>query len=273
MHIRLVLFAVLLVLGGCAGVQEIITGSEMVSIQPLAEAPQKPSRPLVGYLSKPDGVGPFPAVVLMHGCGGLDQHAQNYMKDFASEYRRMGFVALILDSYSPRGLGNICTGTGSGGPNGVLNQDDRAWDVYAAIRFFEGLGYVDTSRVVAHGFSHGAMTALSAIDHSYPVKEKVAAAIAYYPWCRQGGSHTAPSLVLIGGSDGWTPASACQFMAQFESKTTVKVYPGVYHSFVIPLPMRTVNGYTLAYNAAAVADSWKEIRSFLKNNALIRPPQ
>jgi poly(3-hydroxybutyrate) depolymerase len=34
----------------------------------------KPAR-LAGYLAQPDGVGPFPAVVVLHGCGGISSHS------------------------------------------------------------------------------------------------------------------------------------------------------------------------------------------------------
>jgi dienelactone hydrolase len=30
----------------------------------------KPAQ-LFGYLARPDGAGPFPAVVVLHGCGGI----------------------------------------------------------------------------------------------------------------------------------------------------------------------------------------------------------
>lgn len=278
MRYQVHLFAVALSLSACASVQTTLTGQEEVSIAPVAEAPQKPKRNLVGYLGKPEGAGPFPAVVLMHGCGGLEldtrhQTGFNYLSDFAREYRRMGFVTLVLDSYGPRGLGDICAGVAAnGGPNGVLNQDDRAYDVFAAIRYFDKLGYVDTKRVVAHGFSHGGMAALSAIDQPHPVPEKVAAVVAYYPGCRPTGKHSAPSLILIGGNDGWTPASYCQFMAQSVETTKVKVYPGVYHSFAIPVPDRQLLGNKLAFNAEAAADSWMEIRAFLALHRLVAAP-
>jgi dipeptidyl aminopeptidase/acylaminoacyl peptidase len=33
--------------------------------------PEAPRTTIEGYLSKPDGSGPFPAVVYVHGCSGL----------------------------------------------------------------------------------------------------------------------------------------------------------------------------------------------------------
>src|SRR5262245_13793921 len=34
---------------------------------------------LHGELFKPDGPGPFPFVILMHGCGGMDSTARNWI--------------------------------------------------------------------------------------------------------------------------------------------------------------------------------------------------
>lgn len=44
---------------------------------------------LVGYLARPQGSGPFPAVVVLHGCGGFHQD----MLAWADRLRRWGYVA------------------------------------------------------------------------------------------------------------------------------------------------------------------------------------
>ena len=55
-----------------------------------------------GSLAVPEGNGPFPAVVLMHGCSGPDPEVrkgnQVHVRHLVSE----GFVALVLDSIGPR---------------------------------------------------------------------------------------------------------------------------------------------------------------------------
>jgi dienelactone hydrolase len=55
---------------------------------------------LTGKLTKPQGDGPFPAVVLMHGCTGIGKHQEDWAARFAS----WGYVALQVDSLGPRGL-------------------------------------------------------------------------------------------------------------------------------------------------------------------------
>ena len=51
-------------------------------------------------LRPPDGDGPFPAVVLLHGCDGMhndDPWVENH-------HLRWGYVLLEVDSFGPRGM-------------------------------------------------------------------------------------------------------------------------------------------------------------------------
>jgi dienelactone hydrolase len=101
-----------------------------------------------------------------------------------------------------------------------------------------------------------------------------AAGIALYPRCgfftQFRGS--APLLILAGELDDWTPAAECRLLANAE-KVTLKVYPGVHHSFDSPRPKRYVaerinpsspsgRGATTEGNAAAWADSIREVQAF-----------
>jgi dienelactone hydrolase len=48
-----------------------------------------------GYLAKPDGAGPFPAVVGLHGCAGMHDTTKQR----------------LADSYATRGIDHACTST------------------------------------------------------------------------------------------------------------------------------------------------------------------
>ena len=63
----------------------------------------KPAR-LAGYLAQPDGVGPFPAVVVLHGCGGISSHSIG----IADQLSFSGYVGLAVDSLGPRGMADAC---------------------------------------------------------------------------------------------------------------------------------------------------------------------
>ena len=53
--------------------------------------------PLVGFLSRPKGDGPFPAIVILHGCGGLGPRLKN---DVAGRLVSQGYVVLVVDRRS-----------------------------------------------------------------------------------------------------------------------------------------------------------------------------
>ena len=60
---------------------------------------------LTGLVYQPPVSGPFPAVVLRHGCSGIIRTEL----EWAAELRKMGYVALIVESFRPRGHKEICT--------------------------------------------------------------------------------------------------------------------------------------------------------------------
>src|ERR1700754_3802399 len=66
---------------------------------------------LHAQLFKPDGSGPFPAVIALHGCGGLngqsDQIQPRYL-DWAERLLKDGNAVLLPDSYGSRELGPQC---------------------------------------------------------------------------------------------------------------------------------------------------------------------
>src|SRR5262249_9633979 len=61
-----------------------------------------------GYLAKPDGAGPFPAVIGLHGCAGMHDTTKQRLAD---ELVAWGYVVLLVDSYATRGIEHACTST------------------------------------------------------------------------------------------------------------------------------------------------------------------
>src|SRR4051812_13609104 len=70
------------------------------------EIPQKESGRLKALLFRPDGQGPFPAVVALHNCTGLSNAAgvlgARY-RDWGERLAKSGFVVLMPDSNASRG--------------------------------------------------------------------------------------------------------------------------------------------------------------------------
>lgn len=221
-------------------------------------SPSQPER-LSGTLYRPKGDGPFPAVVLLHGCAGLGD------RDFrwASWLNAEGYVTLVVDSFALRGISNVC------GKDSELGHSERVWDAFGALAYLRSLPFVDGDRVGMIGWSHGGAAALRASAKLLqPRRGGFRAAVAFYPNCIvYPSTGTIPLLLLLGELDDWTPAAPCvdaSKRARQEGGTVWwVVYPGAYHSFDREKPARVYLGHHLQYNPGAARDAEKRIRAFL----------
>ncbi|MFM2130219.1 MAG: hypothetical protein RL477_1765, partial [Pseudomonadota bacterium] len=110
------------------GAAEVRAAPESVSFASL----HRDGAMLKGWLEKPEGTGPFPAIALFHGCSGpltakgrLAGREASWMKRFVAA----GYVVLLVDSFNPRGYRSICTMRN----RPITAEDDRPWDAYAAL--------------------------------------------------------------------------------------------------------------------------------------------
>jgi len=224
-----------------------------------------------GTLYRPDGPGPFPATVLLHSCGGLAPH----VFDWAQWLKAEGYVALVVDSFSPRGTSNVC------GKGRNPTPHEVAGDAFGALAYLRSLPFVDRDRIGVMGWSYGAMAALAAASASFtkwaqPPGGGFRVAVPFYPSCSYVAHDTAiPVLLLLGEADDWTPPGQCVEAAkrlQQEGRTMLwTVYPGAHHGFdKSELGSRTVSvlGYTLRYDPVATADAEKRIRAQYLRRAL-----
>ena len=115
----------------------------------------KETTTLTGQLYRPDAAGPAPAVVLMHGCGGV----WSLQREWARRLQSWGYVALVLDSFGPRGVEAICPELDSGQPH-QGNYVARVFDAYGAHGYLSALDVVDAERIALLGWSHGAEVGL-----------------------------------------------------------------------------------------------------------------
>jgi dienelactone hydrolase len=141
---------------------------------------------LQGILFKPPGAGPLPAVVISHGAGGT---ANGYSRGIALEMVRWGLVC-IATNYTHSGAVAIGTPGTANEPGASTANVLRA---HVAREILKSIGYVDMTRVAAHGHSMGAFVT-TALVAAYPSDFRVA-------------SHTAGG-VRTGGFDGAAPTEA-----------------------------------------------------------------
>lgn len=223
--------------------------------------PQSAGTPLIGYLSRPEGNGPFPAIVIMHGCGGLNTSTR---RDWPERLASWGYVVLAVDSFTTRNIRNTCKSY----------LPDRVFDAYGALDFLSKQGFVEADSVALMGFSAGGIATLEATKtegNEQLMGRKFKAAVAYYPVCApHAGDATVPTLILNGELDDWSPAERCrQRISRLSCKgppIELNVYPGAYHDFDAPevTVAKTVLGHREEYNAAAAAQSFGSVHAFLQ---------
>lgn len=222
---------------------------------------EKHSTKLEGFLSKPQGPGPFPTVVLMHGCGGLIGKVPASLRNHASFFNAHGFAALVLDSFGPRGKSSQCG----------LNQLGaaryyRSFDAFNTLAYLKTRGYVDPDNVFLVGQSNGGSVALivagGGAKFNFPADLRYTAVAAYYPWCGiELDDLVSPLIVFGGGEDDWVPPANCKIQQRSASGEPMEVivYDGVHHSFDLPIGAVRYRNHTLKGDATATRDSRKRM--------------
>jgi dienelactone hydrolase len=230
------------------------------------EAP-KVADTIEGYVAKPEGDGPFAAIVYLHGCDGLSKDAPKFIAQFLTG---LGYVSLAVDSFATRGIKDACTE-----PMPALMLA-RQGDALGALSYLSKLPVVDPQRIAVLGGSMGAMVALQLASTHHvetfdaPRDLKFKAAVAYYPLCGVASEELiVPTLILIGELDDWTPARDCELWmkrrADRGAPVKLVVYPGAYHAFSVPAfaDGREMHGHWLKYDAEAARKAVQEMQSFL----------
>jgi dienelactone hydrolase len=233
-----------------------------VQIPPIAlPMARMPSGPIPATFELPSGKGPFPAVIVLHGCGGRGTSQLIWARRLTG----WGYAALIPDSLTPRGVKRICEPAAQS----LVTPRDRVGDVGSAVAWLRTRPEIDPGRIAVLGLSHGGATAVMATERDY-ASFRLRAAIDYYGPCVDPAEHgDVPLLVLAGGADDWGhPAERCLAFGQaLKPGTVFKVYtyPGVYHAFDNPDMVRTVgNSHIMEYDKAAAEDSFARVHTFLE---------
>ncbi|QPF90199.1 dienelactone hydrolase family protein [Bradyrhizobium commune] len=230
------------------------------------EAP-KTADTIEGYLAKPEGDGPFAAIVSLHGCDGLSKDDR---KSIAQSVTGLGYVSLAVDSFATRGIKDACTK-----PMPALMLA-RQGDALGALSYLSKLPFVDPQRIAVLGGSMGATVALELASPHHvetfdaPRDLKFKAAVAYFPACGFASEELVVStLILIGELDDWLPARDCELWmkrrADRGAPVKLVVYPGAYHAFSVPAfaDGREMYGHWLKYDAEAARKAVEETQSFL----------
>ena len=218
-----------------------------------------PATTIEGYLSQPDGSGPFPAVVYLHGCSGLFESTRKHITGW-------GYVSLAVDSFATRGIKEACD----------QPMPDRQADALGALLYLSKLAFVDRKRIAVLGSSQGGIVALQLAStrpvglFAIPDELEFRDAVAYYPLCSTATDQlTIPTIILIGELDDWTPAKDCERLMERRAgkgaPVKLVIYRGAYHAFNVAAfrdGMRSF-GHWVKYDADAAQRSVLEVHDFL----------
>lgn len=179
----------------------------------------------------PAAAGPAPAMLLLHGCGGLFDGRGRLAScdtDYAAWLNERGVHLLVTDSLTPRGKRELCTQRLE--PRS-LTQAQRSGDVLDALRWLASQPGVDGTRIGVPGWSHGAGAVLAStnLNHAEVGSAGVrpSLAVAYFPGCRteraRGYLPVAPLLPQLGADDDWTPPGPCRALAVETAKAIAAI--------------------------------------------------
>ncbi|HLZ03284.1 MAG TPA: dienelactone hydrolase family protein [Bradyrhizobium sp.] len=238
---------------------------------------------LRAQLFKPDGDGPFPTVIALHGCGGLAGRTEPVLpryRDWAEQLLKDGKAVLLPDSFGSRGLGPQCRTK----ERKVSARRERVKDIAAARQWLMQQKWVAHNRISLIGWAHGASALLWAVRPQLWWRGRepdFRSAIAFYPDCRisagLGWSARVPTLLLIGAKDDVSSPPACRQMIDGargrSALARIVVFPGAYHDFDrANLPVHAIAGSAdaalpehghLGSDPAARADSQKLVAEWL----------
>jgi dienelactone hydrolase len=251
-------------LGAVALAGALAACGAMVSFQNAKLSEGDTARTIRGLLAKPPGEGPFPAVVLLHTCGGLQPHI---LRDWPEYLTGLGYVTFSVDSFGSRGIKSCPT---------PLARDRRelSRDAYGALEHLASLPFVDKERIGVMGFSLGGNTIDYFVGQEFmtPGSLNFKAAVSLYGDCLNLSRYnkTIPTTVVIGEFENEGRLSPCKTLAG-KSPPSIKVHvlPGIYHGFdqeQITTLRPDASGNPMLYNWEATKKAREITKAFLAEN-------
>lgn len=217
------------------------------------DSPGGTSGRMRGYLVKPEGAGPFPAVLVIHENRGLNPHIEDVARRMAVE----GFLTLAPDGLSPVGgyPGNDDAGKAL---QTSLNRDELLTDLLNSARFLKAHP-LSTGRLGATGFCFGG----GAVNYlAVQMGPDLQAAVPFYgaaPATADVPRIRASVLVHYAADDPRINAMRPDFETALQAGNAdyvMHTYPDTRHGFH--------NNSTPRYDAEAAALAWSRTVAFFR---------
>jgi dienelactone hydrolase len=178
-------------------------------------------------------------MILKHGSGGLGGAQGDNIRKWAKTLNDWGIAAFIVDSFTPRGIGE------SASDQSKLRSLADLADSFAALKVLGADPRIDPSRIGIVGWSRGGAIAMeSALESARlgvlaAADPKFAAHVVFYgmaePQYRDSATDHAPMLFFHGDADNLVPVGPTREFADWiqtqGNPVTFQTYSGVYHDF------------------------------------------
>ncbi len=229
-----------------------------------------PDGAIPGFMSRPQGAGPFPIVLVIEEIFGVHE----YIKDITRRLAKAGYLAIAPELYARQG--DLSTMTD---PQAIVRDviskapDDQMMRDLDSTVAFAAANHGDPARLGLTGFCRGGRTAWLYAAHA----PKLRAAVAWYGPVggatspiqpRTAGERApdlkAPLLGLYGGQDSGIPVAAVQAAADAArhagKPVEIVVFPDAPHGFHAD--------YRPSYRKAAAEEGWARMLAFFRQHGV-----
>jgi len=192
---------------------------------------------LAGQLKIPRaGSERLPAVVLLHGSGGVGGN----LLDWENDLNSMGIATFVLDAFTGRGI------VSTSAQQALLGRLAMTYDAYRALEILEKHPRIDARRIALMGFSRGGQAALYASAKRFQRMHGPASGLdfaAYVPFYASCGTKfiededvsPKPIRLFHGAADNYVPVAPCRdYVQRLKAKgadVALTEYPGAHHVF------------------------------------------
>jgi len=216
-------------------------------------------------LEKPEGKGPFPAVMLVPGCSGFEHRLwKGHYERTARRLKELGFVTIRVD-YLAAADSSSC--------EVIMNPSELGDDVATAAKYLREQSYVKPDAINLLAWSYGGVPTFHALrktESREPVQ--LAAVVAYGPYISlpEQLKVETPVLVLCTAQDTQSACSRVETLLTEEpakGRLRIVKYEEGYHGFDnsdLPAKVETLNGNVIGYKEATATIAWVEVAKFLR---------
>ena len=214
---------------------------------------------LKGYLSRPTGPGPHPAVLVVHENRGLLPHFPDVTRRLAVE----GYAALAVDMLSREGGTSTFADTGAARDAlRKISRDQIVGDADAGVEYLQDQDFVRRDRVGAMGFCFGGSIVWLLAVHNPEIR----AAVPFYgsaPPLEEVPNLNIPVLGIYAAEDNRINAGVPDLEAALKANSKTykfRTFAGANHAFF--------NDTGRRYHPEAAAGAWRETLAWFEQHLM-----